>query len=103
MAVTESRQHGERGGDGGAGDEEQRYAPECYACPIGTVSMAMQRSAPDATQHLLRAGREMVLAVRDLLDGVAEVLNTIDERSEAARGRSTRVESIPIRRGRTQR
>lgn len=76
--------------------DEPTYAPECYACPIGTVSMAVQRAAPDTTEHIVRAGREMVLALRGLLDGLGEFLTVMEERSRSARGSS--IESIPIRR-----
>jgi len=83
---------------GTADNDEQRYAPECYACPIGTVSMAAQRAAPETSEHLLRAGREILLAVRGLIDGLGEFLTTMEERSTAARGDRRTIQSIPIRR-----
>ena len=76
--------------------DEPRYAPECYACPIGTVSMAIQRSTPETTEHLVRAGRELVLALRGVLDGLTDFLTVMEERTRGARGPS--IESIPIRR-----
>lgn len=76
--------------------EEPRYAPECYACPIGTVSMAVQRATPEAGEHLVRAGRELILALRGVLDGLNDFLTTMEDRSRTARGAT--IESIPIRR-----
>ena len=77
---------------------EQKYVPECYACPIGTVSMAVQGAAPDASEHLIRAGREVLGAVRSLLEGLDAFLNTMEERSGAARNEA-KVQPIAVRRG----
>lgn len=77
-----------------AAAEAQRYAPECYACPIGTASMALQRLRPEATEHFLRAGRELVLGMRSFVDVLAELLRTMEERSQSARS----LERIEIRR-----
>ncbi len=79
---------------------ERQYAPECYACPIGTVSMAMQGAAPDATEHVVRAGREMLAAFKSVLEGLDGFLNIMEERSSSAR-KQTPIEAIPIRRGTT--
>ncbi len=79
------------------GESERTYAPECYACPIGTISMALQKSAPETTEHLTRAGRELLLAMRGVIDGLAEFLTVIEERKGAAE-RQAPIESIPIRR-----
>lgn len=78
-------------------ENEHAYAPECYACPIGTISMALQRSAPETTEHLTRAGRELLLALRGVIDGLTEFLTVIEERKGAAE-RQAPIESIPIRR-----
>ncbi len=82
------------------GTAERQYAPECYACPIGTVSMAMQGAAPDATEHVIRAGREMLAAFKSLLEGLDGFLNIMEERSSSTRKQAT-IEAIPIRRGTT--
>lgn len=76
---------------------EQEYVPECYACPIGTVSMAVQGAAPDATEHLIRAGREMLGALRSMLEGLDAFLNTMEERSGTAR-KDAKVQPIAVRR-----
>jgi hypothetical protein len=78
---------------------EKQYVPECYACPIGTASMAVQGAAPDATEHLIRAGREVLGAVKSMIDGFDAFLNMIEERSGAARKQSPAIQAIPIRRG----
>jgi hypothetical protein len=80
--------------------EERQYAPECYACPIGTVSMAMQGAAPDATEHVIRAGRELLAAFKSALEGLDGFLNIMEERSSSARKQAP-IEAIPIRRGTT--
>jgi hypothetical protein len=77
--------------------EARQYVPECYACPIGTVSMAVQGAAPDATEHLIRAGRELLGAFKSMLEGLDSFLNMMEERSGAARKQAT-VQSIPVRR-----
>lgn len=77
---------------------ERKYVPECYACPIGTASMAIQGAAPDATEHLVRAGREMLSAFRSFLDGMDAFLGMIEERSGAANKPSGDIQAIPIRR-----
>jgi len=77
---------------------EQRYVPECYACPIGTASMAVQGAVPDATEHLIRAGRELVGAFKSFVEGLDSLLKTMEERSAAAKAPSQRIQAIPIRR-----
>ena len=74
-----------------------QYAPECYACPIGTVSMAVQGAAPDATEHLIRAGRELLGAFKSVLEGMDAFLNMMEERAGSTRKRTT-IQAIPIRR-----
>lgn len=78
-------------------DEARQYVPECYACPIGTASMAVQGAAPEATEHLIRAGRELLGAFRSMLEGLDSFLNTMEERSTATRQKAT-VQPITVRR-----
>jgi len=80
---------------------ERQYVPECYACPIGTASMAVQGAAPEATEHLIRAGREVLGAVRSLLEGMDAFLNMMEERSGAAQKKAA-VQPIPVRRRQTK-
>ncbi len=77
--------------------EARQYVPECYACPIGTASMAAQGAAPEATEHIIRAGRELLGAFRSVLEGLDSFLNTMEERSGAAQKKAT-VQAIPVRR-----
>lgn len=81
-----------------SGSAARQYVPECYACPIGTASMAVQGAAPEATEHLIRAGREVLGAFRSLLEGFDAFLQMMEDRSTAARRPAAAVESIPIRR-----
>lgn len=78
------------------GSAARQYVPECYACPIGTASMAVQGAAPEATEHLIRAGRELLGAFKSVLEGFDSFLQMMEERSTAAR-KPTTLESIPIR------
>jgi len=77
-------------------EQAEKYVPECYACPIGTVSMAVQGAAPDATEHLIRAGRELLGAFKSMLDGIDAFLNVMEERS--TKKPAAPVQSIPIKR-----
>lgn len=74
---------------------EPKYVPECYACPIGTASMALQGARPEATEHFLRAGREIVLGLKSMVDGLSELLRVMEERSAST---SSVIERINIRR-----
>lgn len=76
---------------------DAEYVPECYACPIGTVSMSIQGAAPDATEHLIRAGRELLGAFRSMLDGIDAFLGMMEDRSTAAKKPAV-IQSIPIKR-----
>ena len=97
--ASNEKASGRAGGNRGRGTpsadvtEFPRYAPECYACPIGALSMAIQKTRPDTAQHLLRSAQELVLAVRGLLDGLSDFFAVMEERSQ-----TTQVQSIPIRR-----
>jgi hypothetical protein len=77
---------------------ETEYVPECYACPIGTVSMSVQGAAPEATEHLIRAGRELLGAFKSMLEGLDAFLSMMEDRSNAARKPSAVIQSIPIKR-----
>jgi hypothetical protein len=47
-------------------------APECQTCPICAGLAALRGARPEAVEHLVKAGAELLLAARALLDGVAE-------------------------------
>ena len=47
-------------------------APECQSCPICAGLAALREARPEAVEHLVKAGAELLLAARALLDGVAE-------------------------------
>jgi hypothetical protein len=47
-------------------------APECQICPICAGLAALREARPEAVEHLVKAGAELLLAVRALLDGAAE-------------------------------
>jgi hypothetical protein len=43
-------------------------AAECGACPICAGMAALRHHRPEAVEHLLKAGAELLLAVRALLE-----------------------------------
>ena len=47
-------------------------APECQSCPICAGLAALREARPEAVEHLVKAGAELLLAARALLDEVAE-------------------------------
>jgi hypothetical protein len=47
-------------------------APECQTCPICSAIAALREARPEAVEHLVRAGAELLLAARALLDGGGE-------------------------------
>jgi hypothetical protein len=47
-------------------------APECQLCPICAGLAALRGARPEAVEHLVKAGAELLLAARALLEGAAE-------------------------------
>jgi hypothetical protein len=47
-------------------------APECQFCPLCAGLAALREARPEAVEHLVKAGAELLLAARALLDGAAE-------------------------------
>jgi hypothetical protein len=47
-------------------------APECQLCPICAGLAALRGARPEAVEHLVKAGAELLLAVRALLDVAAD-------------------------------
>jgi hypothetical protein len=44
-------------------------APECQFCPFCAGLAALREARPEAVEHLVKAGAELLLAARALLDG----------------------------------
>ena len=44
-------------------------SPECMVCPLCIGMSMLRQSKPEAIEHLVKAGGELLLAVRALLDG----------------------------------
>ena len=44
-------------------------APECQFCPLCQAMAALRSARPEAVEHLLKAGAELLLAARALLEG----------------------------------
>ena len=47
-------------------------APGCQTCPICAGLAAFREARPEAVEHLVKAGAELLLAARALLEGAAE-------------------------------
>jgi hypothetical protein len=47
-------------------------APECQICPVCAGLAALRASRPEAVEHLVKAGAELLLAARALLERPAE-------------------------------
>jgi hypothetical protein len=47
-------------------------APECQICPICAGLAALRSARPEAVEHFVKAGAELLLAAKALLDGGAE-------------------------------
>ena len=46
-------------------------APECQTCPICAGLAALREARPEAVEHLVKAGAELLLAAKALLDSTA--------------------------------
>jgi len=44
-------------------------ASECQLCPLCQAMAALRSARPEAVEHLLKAGAELLLAARALLEG----------------------------------
>lgn len=55
----------------GAGGVDRGVCPVGF-CPIGMALSAVQGVRPDAVEHVLAAGRELLLAARAVIDARAE-------------------------------
>ena len=53
-------------------DAAAGQAPECQYCPICSAIAALREARPEAVEHLVKAGAELLLAARALLEGAAE-------------------------------
>lgn len=79
----------------GARSEDEHEGTNCpHACPLCMTLETFQTASPEVTEHLLRAGAELLLAMRAVLDAAGGVLREAEERSSASSG----IESIPIQR-----
>jgi hypothetical protein len=50
-------------------DAAAGQAPECQFCPLCQAMAALRSARPEAVEHLLKAGAELLLAARALLEG----------------------------------
>ena len=47
-------------------------ATECGACPLCAGLAALRQARPEAVEHLVKAGAELLLAAKALLDGAGD-------------------------------
>jgi hypothetical protein len=53
-------------------DDDARHtgpAAGCVACPLCAGLAALRQASPEAVEHLVKAGTELLLAARALLEG----------------------------------
>jgi hypothetical protein len=62
-------------------------APECRVCPLCAGLAALRGARPEVVEHLFKAGAELLLAARALLDGAAEPEPVPARRRGRQRGR----------------
>ena len=57
-----------------AHDDARHAGPtaECVACPLCAGLAALRKASPEAVEHLVKAGTELLLAARALLEGEGE-------------------------------
>ena len=60
-------------------------APECQICPICAGLAALRSARPEAVEHFVKAGAELLLAAKALLDGHAEPAGEPTPRRRRAR------------------
>ncbi|HJP66336.1 MAG TPA: hypothetical protein VKA30_08545 [Actinomycetota bacterium] len=77
MAESKGRSSGKAAGATGDGQTPAPAAPICSVafCPICTMVTAMGEARPDLVEHLLLAGREMLLAARAVIDARLETMD----------------------------
>ena len=52
-------------------DDDKPAAAGCLACPLCAGLTALRHASPEAVEHLVKAGTELLLAVRALLEAPA--------------------------------
>jgi hypothetical protein len=57
-------------------------SPECMACPVGLAFFALREIRPEVMEHLMKAGMEIILAVKAFIDAAEE---RMDRRSPLER------------------
>jgi len=65
---------------------------ECAAAVTSVLASIFSRVGPETTGHLLAAGKELGLAMRSIIEGLAEAVTDLDSRRSAQQ-----VQSIPVR------
>jgi hypothetical protein len=70
-------------------------APECQFCPLCQAMAALRSARPDAVEHLLKAGAELLLAARALLEG--EGAGEAEGAAEGAAGDGSAARPRPAR------
>ena len=60
-------------------------APECQSCPMCAGLAALREARPEAVEHLVKAGAELLLAAKALLDGAGEAARGPAPRRRRAR------------------
>jgi hypothetical protein len=73
-----------------AGQSGRGAAGACVACPLCAGLAALRQARPEAVEHLVKAGTELLLAARALLEGPAP------DGRQAPRPAGTRMRRIDV-------
>jgi hypothetical protein len=70
-------------------EEPDGRARECQFCPVCAGLAALREARPEAVEHLVKAGAELLLAARALLDGGADPAGPPPRRGRRSRPAGT--------------
>jgi hypothetical protein len=71
-------------------------AAECGACPLCAGLAVLRHARPEAVEHLVKAGTELLLAVRALLEEPAREGRPAPEGGPSARPAGRRLRRIDV-------
>ncbi|HVE93263.1 MAG TPA: hypothetical protein VNE62_13330 [Actinomycetota bacterium] len=78
-------------------DDVTAAAQDCAAGLADVVTSVVRRVGPETTEHLLRAAREVGLALRTVIEGLAEIATDLDSRRVPDQLQSIQIRGTPAR------
>ncbi|MGH2830241.1 MAG: hypothetical protein ACRDJM_07135 [Actinomycetota bacterium] len=55
---------------------------DCLMCPFGLMFFTLRNTRPEVVEHLMKAGMEMMLAFKSVLDAAAERFGHTEDGSD---------------------